>query len=212
MIAQDAVTKAGSPQVNLVFESAGVSARSGIPRCEQAQQYVRKQIRSDPANSSATSRPVSRNLLRRADLVLAADRATASTLLRRWPEMREKVFPITVAAALADHVIAPSASSPRVSDQVFNGGLRNENEAIAMASFIDQMNFARGRVSLGADHEWPRRHSFRKVSLPASDLPDPHEAGAQVVHNAVIREVARSTDSLVSSLVAVLRGIPCADQ
>lgn len=204
-VARTVAKEAGVSELVLTFQSAGVSARSGNRWCERAQRCVRRRV--DPENIAMpmTSRPVSEKLLADADLVLAADRATASTLLRRWPGMRERVFPLAVAAALAAELVAHSPQLTERADSA-NRGERNwiGGEA-AIEPLVTRMNLARGRVSVGPDRGWPRRRSFRKFEIPAADLPDPHEAGTRVAHDPVVRQVAESTEDLVGSLLSVFR-------
>lgn len=131
------------------------------------------------------------DIVEEADLVLTADRALRSAVVRLSPGARAKVFTLREAAALAGHVVA-GASRPG------GGGM-----ARTLAWFTAEMDASRGLIGVPevetiAVTPLPRRN----LRVHAYDIPDAHDS-ASVPHSLVRSLLVPATQQLATSLVQI---------
>lgn len=107
------------------------------------------------------------------DLVLTADRAVRSTVVRLQPQVHDRAFTLREAAALANHVVRHVDTSGYGDTEEWLGRL------------VREMNDSRGLIPMPAVGSYPRTFlPWPRLSIHGHDIPDSHE-GAYVPHRIV---------------------------
>ncbi|MDP3971734.1 MAG: hypothetical protein Q8P61_02330 [Candidatus Nanopelagicales bacterium] len=197
------------PAASVSVSSAGCveAAGQGAPRCDLAQAFI------GVIEPEGRSRPISRQLVGDADLILAADCGHVARVVALRPESRERTFTLLEAARLASWVVGDEGVM-ELARQKADGqeldcapdDLRYLVEPLPNAEvpaerlrwLLAEMNAARGIA--------PRRdHQFNHLlveSLEPEDLPDPHILGMGL-HEPVMAAMRRAVDEFTAAVSLV---------
>jgi len=127
----------------------------------------------------------------RANLLLAADRAVRTGVVRLDPQLHSITFTLREAATLAGAVL---------SDPLPHGNA----SARTLDWFVDQMNQARGVTGLArVENLRVSSRSWRRTLVHSHDIPDAHKEPG-VPHTLVRRLLISSVDDLATSLLRAM--------
>jgi protein-tyrosine phosphatase len=152
------------PEVSV--SSAGMWATDGATMCADAASHLSDQ----PASHRA--RAVDPGIIRRAGLILVAERRHRAAIVTAVPDASSKTFTLREAAALCSAVCAFES----------------------LNDLVRRMNAARGTIAYPDPLVLPRR-GFRRAQVDALDIPDSH-APPFVRHGVVLAEVVTSVTAI----------------
>jgi protein-tyrosine-phosphatase len=96
----EAAFAAATPDGELVVESAGTAVDPGAPWCERSAAYVG----IDAASDGHVAQPLDVEQLRASDVILTLDRSQRATAARMLPGCRPRLFTLTQASLLSEHI------------------------------------------------------------------------------------------------------------
>jgi protein-tyrosine phosphatase len=169
------------------FASAGVRARTDSEPCPVSARWRTPRRRQLPAH---TSRPVTPDLARSADLIVAMDRETTGQLLTLSPGLRPRTFTLLEVVTLIGVVERPASATERPGNSPGGNGLH---------WLAHELDSARGLVPVlrqeGGRPRW-------RAQLSPFDIPDVHRTSWS--HRQVLPTVAAETRKLVGSVLDLL--------
>ena len=127
----------------------------------------------------------------RADLVLAADRAVRSAIVRGVPRAQSRIFTLRQVSQLADFATVDEDTDPA-------SGVDH-----AMRRFVADLDMARG---LATEDRALRSRGWGRQQVHPHDVPDAHTTGTP--HAAVARLLVETVDDVASALLRVLPVAP----
>ncbi len=176
-----ALVRGGVPPTEVVVASAGVEAGNGWARCPRARGLLAGHLDDrEVVGWAGGSRRLSADLVRGADLVLAADRGHRAAVARLVPAAHARLFTLRQAARLAAVLIGgdlPTAVALPPAGDV-RGRLR---------WLVDELDAARGSGPYHQD----------------DDVPDPHVIG-DAAHEPVMSLLATAVTDLDGAVRVVL--------
>ncbi|MGP9538172.1 arsenate reductase/protein-tyrosine-phosphatase family protein [Brachybacterium sp. AOP43-C2-M15] len=169
-----------SDMPDIRIESAGVRVKRPARICElvadrEADAAWRR------AADDHRSRFATRELVQDATLVLAADRAVRSAIVRSTPESRDRVFMLRDAATLAENFFPDEPT-------------RSAGVVSRLAMHLDRNRALRGPRHRGRGSFWGHREADR------SSIEDGHGSSSRR-HGATLDEVAASAGAITAALV-----------
>lgn len=199
----DYLRRAGA-DTQIVVTSAGVHASRGADRCSRSASWLKSN--RYPIDPHSSRRAVE-SLTQEADLILATDRGVHASLLRSAPLVRSHTFTIREAAILGQEVATRRNSvlnsDPATSQEGVGERATTVDPVDLLAWWVEEMNAARGLVSLGTSphSHWYRR---RKVVTSLYDIPDAHGGDRSWGHRPVLSLTQQAVERVASSITAVL--------
>jgi len=181
--------------------SAGVAVAVAQPACAAIRHGIHAGPDVELRLSAHVSRPLRPSDVERADLVLAADRAVRSAVVRVVPRAQARIFTLRQAAQLAAFVAGQGHRHP--------GGSASDVEDAAQRLVAD-LDLARGLSSDDtAGRPRTRGRWGRREEVHPHDIPDAHTSGA--THSAVSGLLVETLDDLATALLRVLPAPPAPD-
>lgn len=132
---------------------------------------------------------LSQDAIRRADMILAADRAVRSSIVRLDPRAHDHTFTLREAAALAEHVVEtkPIPNHPTTKD--------------SLRWLTGEMNDSRGLIAMPSTHRYRRTFlPWPKIAVHDQDVPDAH-GDAPAPHRVVRELILDATDALTRAFL-----------
>ncbi len=199
----EAVAAPTSPPAGceITVASAGTSALVDSPGCELSLAYA------GTAQADHRSRALTPQILGEVDLVLTAAWAHSSVTVAMAPRLRDKVFPIRLAARLASYVVGSQAldiaRAKARGEQIDAEDVGNlamvpalpEDQVGRLRWLVSEMHEARGLAPRPAEDNLP---------YGVDDIPDPHVLGYNL-HELSGQMIAESVSQLSDAAVEVLR-------
>jgi protein-tyrosine phosphatase len=173
---------------HLVVESAGVSAREGSEICE----HVRRTERTEGFAAFAAahrSRPLSRDIIDGASLILTASTAERSAVAALAPSARPRTFTLREAAALA--VLPGFADEAEITD------------AGVLERFAAVVHGRRGFAEPVRRPSGLRLFGRPKTAADPYDIADGHLLGSQA-HDRTIRQIGQVVEALAGAMPAAV--------
>ena len=193
-------------QVTVV--SAGTRAAEGRCWCSEARKHVSTDPETLATMDDHEAHQLSRSGISKATLVVTADRQTSAEVVRLDPSVRNRLFTMREAGALAQMVVDAGLvpAGRHLSDvaSAVRPLTSHADPAARLQWLASEMDAGRGQVSFLSERRTRRLFRTQRVTVLDVDIVDAHAESGRGSHRRNIPELTSAVGQLMTSVSYVL--------